>query len=68
MRKLFQTVTVNDKFCRVYRDAELDQYIVRFYCMGRHMDASDYFTSDKQDAMETALYAIDQEMKHIGMN
>lgn len=40
---------------RVYRNAEWEEYVVRFYNHeGVHMDASDYHTSDKQDALNTA--------------
>lgn len=40
---------------KVYRDAEWNEYRVRFYDKnGIHMDASDYHTNDKEDALLTA--------------
>lgn len=40
---------------KVYRDAEWDEYCVKFFdSNGRHMDASDYHTNDKEDALNTA--------------
>lgn len=40
---------------KVYRDAPWEEYRVKFYdSSGKHMDASDYHTSDKLDAFNTA--------------
>lgn len=38
----------------IYRDAEWDEYRVRFYINGKHQKDADYHTTDKQDAYDTA--------------
>lgn len=38
----------------VYRDAEWDEYLVRFYIGGKHQVEADYHTTDKRDAYDTA--------------
>jgi hypothetical protein len=49
------TDKTSGSFSKVYRNVEWNEYVVKFYdAAGTHMDASDYFTSDKSDAMETA--------------
>jgi hypothetical protein len=40
---------------------EYGEYVVSFYSNGRHMDASDYFTDDKRDALDTAESAARKE-------
>lgn len=60
MRFLNEFQLSGGKFTRVYRNAEWDEYVVRFYNhKGVHMDASDYHTSDKQDAYDTAQRDIE---------
>lgn len=36
-----------------YRDAEWQEYRVKFYFDGVHQSAADYHTDDKQDALDT---------------
>lgn len=44
-------------FAKVYYDYEWGEYIVKFYNhRGVHMDASDYHTDSKEDAILTAKY------------
>lgn len=55
MRFLQEFKWPNGNKTRVYRNAEWDEWVVRFYnSEGVHMDASDYYTSDKDDAYSTA--------------
>lgn len=44
---------------KVYRDAEYNEYIVKQWS-GDVLQDSEYFTSDKQDALLTAQYIIDR--------
>ena len=55
MRKI-KTFTLEDgERSVVYLNSEWNEYVVRWYNKdGVHMDASDYHTSDKQDAIDTA--------------
>jgi len=47
--------TTNDAVSKVYYDPEYKEYIVRFYnSAGTWMDDADYFTNDKEDALNTA--------------
>ncbi len=55
MQKIAEFEWPNGNKTRVYRNAEWDEYVVKFFNhQGVHMDASDYHTSDKQDALDTA--------------
>lgn len=47
--------TTTDATARVYEDAVRDEYCVKFFnANGKHMDASDYRTDDKEDALNIA--------------
>jgi hypothetical protein len=46
--------TKNGKSATVYRDAEFQEYRVKFYQDGKHLEAADYHTDDKADAQSTA--------------
>lgn len=39
---------------KVYRDAENNEYVVKFYVDEIHQAYADYFTDDKQDAANSA--------------
>lgn len=55
MRLLHTYKWSNGNSTKVYRNAEWNEYVVRFYNhKGVHMDASDYHTDDKDDAIGTA--------------
>lgn len=41
---------------KVYRDAEWNEYRVKFYRDGRHQSNADMHTDDKQDAIDTAKF------------
>lgn len=44
---------------KVYRDPEYNEYIVK-HSNGGVLQDSEYFTSDKQDALDTAKYLIER--------
>ena len=44
----------NGNTAKTYYDADLEEYTVKFYDGKQHRKDSDYFTDDKQDALETA--------------
>lgn len=55
MRKIAEFSWPNGNKTKVYRNAEWEEWVVKFYnSQGVHMDASDYHTNDKQDALDTA--------------
>ena len=54
LRKIGSFVSTPVREARVYRDAEWNEYRVKFYLNGHHMQEEDYHTDDKQDAMDTA--------------
>lgn len=37
----------------VYRNAEFDEWVVRLFVNGQHVEAADYHTDDKSDALIT---------------
>ncbi len=53
MRKI-HTIVLGTRIAHVYRDAENNEYVVRFYTNGKHNKMADYFTDDKLDAVQTA--------------
>jgi len=57
--RLIKTYKAKDgNYTKVYRNIEWDEYIVHFYNhQGVHMEAADYHTDDKQDALSTAQLA-----------
>ena len=69
MRKQHETLTTTTgKQAKVYGPNDYGEYVTRFYVNGKHMDASDYFTDDKQDAIDTARYHIREEVRWILKN
>ena len=48
------TNTTTGKSATVYRNAELNEYQVKFSQDGKFLPAADYFTDDKGDAQRTA--------------
>ena len=55
LRKIGEFQLTNGNYTKVYRNAEWNEYVVKFYnhqCI--YMDGSDYHTSDRQDAFDTA--------------
>lgn len=50
---------------KVYRDSEWDEYVVKFAVDSHLLKKSDYHTSDKQDALDTAKYHIDRISKQF---
>lgn len=43
---------------KVYRDADMGEYVVKFYLEGLHLKRADYFTGDRADALGTACVQI----------
>ena len=54
MRKIHE-VTGPSGSAKVYRNAEWQEYVVKFYAVeGVHLKSADYHTDDKADALKTA--------------
>jgi hypothetical protein len=65
MRKIASFKIENGNAANVYKNAEWDEYVVRFYnSRGVHLDASDYHTDSKDDAVSTAKHAIESERQY----
>jgi hypothetical protein len=60
MRKLGE-YQCNGRSAKVYWDREWEEYVVKFFAHGVHMDAADYFTGELDDAHLTAKAAIEDE-------
>lgn len=63
-RKLIETIGADRAapimVAKVYRDTELQCFVVRFFKNGKHRPAADYETDDKADAIGTARHAIER--------
>lgn len=59
--KKIAVFSFGNRTAKVYRDSEWQEYRVKFYVAGTHMDAADYHTDDREDAMDTAKVAIEDE-------
>ena len=62
MTRLLDTFTdPNGASAKIYFDADYEGFVVKFFnYLGDHMDASDYFASDKDDAYATAKYEMER--------
>lgn len=59
MKKIHE-ITFGARTAKVYRDSNWNEYRVRLYARGRLDEAADYFTDDKQDAIDTAAAMVRQ--------
>lgn len=57
-KRKVQMVSANDKRAVVYRCAETDEYSVTFFRGAVKQTDAEYFTSDKQDALDTARHFV----------
>lgn len=68
MRKIDE-VSKGKYTAKVYRDAEWQEYRVKFYINGVHLTEADYHTDTKEDAVNTAVYEVarsaNNEAKHV---
>lgn len=62
LKKIAQTDIINGLQAKVYRDAEWNEYRVRFYFDGQLNAEADYFTGDKQDALMTATNTVAKQL------
>lgn len=53
-----QTRTGTVHTAKVYRNAEYNEWVVKFAVDSHLLQKSDYFASDKADAVDTAKYHI----------
>lgn len=60
MRKIATTTKIKTIVANIYRDADTDEYAVKLFVDGKHYEPADYFTSDREDAINTA----DAMVKH----
>ena len=60
-RIIFQGSNPNGRSVKVRRDTEWNQYIVQFFIEGEYLHLCDYFTSCKDDAMDTAQSHLNKE-------
>ena len=57
-RKKVYEVSSGNVTAKVYRDSEWNEFRVRFYFDGILNEDADYFTTDKEDAIESANFAV----------
>ena len=57
MKKIFE-VGQGDRLIKVYWSAEYREYCARLYVNGALYSPADYFTGDKQDALDTAFEMV----------
>lgn len=53
-RKLITSVHDRNRTVKVYYDSNYDEYVARLYMDGALYAPADYFTDDRDDAIETA--------------
>lgn len=60
VRKVDEITYKDGRKIKTYYNSDLREYVVKWYNKdGVHMDASDYFTDDKEDALATARVDLD---------
>ena len=57
MRKITE-LTHGNFSAKIYRDAEWNEYRVKFFHVGSHLPDGDYFTDDESDARGTAMLCM----------
>lgn len=55
---LTRACAVSGKSCKVYRNASVSEYVVRYCENGVHKPAADYFCCDRDDALGTAAAMV----------
>ena len=66
LRTINRGATANAEYSyTVCWDAEWQEYLVTFYKRGIWMKDADYHTDDKQDALQSAAYWLNQLKKEI---
>jgi hypothetical protein len=58
---IFQTIPklMDGAYAKVYSPNECGEYVAKYYNhRGVHMDASDYFSNDREDAIFTVLLQV----------
>ena len=57
--KLIQTINDQKKSAKIYKDSNNNEFVVKFFVNDKYVgNDSDYFTSDKEDAIGTATNII----------
>lgn len=59
----FQNITY-----KVFRNTEYDEYTTKYYVDGKKYEDGDYFTSEKQDAIDTGEAEVKFMWKRISIN
>ena len=60
-KRKIETYEKDGKVAKVYRNADFDEYEVRFSVKGEDLPDADYFTNDKQDAIDTAVSWVNEK-------
>lgn len=56
------------KSFKIYKDLDWGEYVVQFFVNGRHMPEADYHTDDKNDAVGTANYFLNNNRVEESVN
>jgi len=60
-----KTITVGQNRAKISWDTGTEEYRVKFYNHAMYLDEADYFTSDRDDAEQTAMAEL-QRMQDAG--
>lgn len=53
--KLVDTINLDNKMAKIYKDSDLAEFRVKFFIDGNYVgEKADYFTDNKEDATNTA--------------
>ena len=59
-RKIVKKIPAGKHEVRIYRDSEWDEYVVRVFTDGKPEQGDGYFSTEKQDAIDTANHIAKQ--------
>lgn len=65
MKAIYQTIKNGNRQAKVTYKNETKEYVVRLYIDNILIEGGDYFTSSKQDAIQTANSMIFSEYKSV---
>lgn len=54
-----RSLKLNRNRADIFFNDDLEEYLVKWFFEGKHLEGADYFTDDKSDAYETARIQLD---------
>lgn len=62
-KRLIRSISKGSLMVKTYVDPDWDEYVSQLYISDRHYKRADYYTTDKLDAIETAVEMLDRAEK-----